>query len=80
MAGKIEVQEGSILGVMPAFVQLSNNDIAAVLSYLAGLPPRQATPGAIGAKEVAAVRAAPALSAGEVHALRKELARSGLVP
>src|ERR1700675_3987471 len=68
MAGKITVDDESIVGLMPPFAQLSNDDVAGVLSYVQSLrsqqggelsvgePPR-GTPSAFTAEEVRAGRA-----------------------
>jgi mono/diheme cytochrome c family protein len=74
MAGKITVDDQSIVGLMPPFAQLSNDDVAGVLSYiqsldvspggdpLGGTPPggapRTAAPPVFTAREVQAGRSA----------------------
>jgi mono/diheme cytochrome c family protein len=70
LAGRIDVDGASISGVMPSFQGLTDADIAAVLNYLARGTKRVK---AISTEEVAAVRAGPHLSPGEVAALRASL-------
>ncbi|HWY63904.1 MAG TPA: cytochrome c, partial [Rhizomicrobium sp.] len=57
MSGRITVDGEPILGIMPAFNTLSDEDIAAVLSYLTGLD-HAAVP--FTADEIKAIRAEPA--------------------
>ncbi len=79
LQGEIQVKGQTYNGVMPAWQQLSDDDIAGVLNYvstawgnegaLAGFRPYKAG-------EIAAVRDA-ALSSDEVYALRQKLGLSG---
>ena len=54
MSGRIAVDGEAILGIMPAFDSLSDDDLAAVLSYLSGL---DHAPVSFTADEIKAVRA-----------------------
>jgi mono/diheme cytochrome c family protein len=91
MAGKITVDEQSLIGLMPPFAQLSNDDVAGVLSYLQSLgdPPGVATPGvatpvkspaAFTMEEVRAGRAHAAKTAADVRAERQFLQDVQLIP
>jgi mono/diheme cytochrome c family protein len=86
MAGKITVDDESIVGLMPPFAQLSNDEVAGVLSYVqslseprSGQPPAGGaapakSPAAFTAEEVRAARsAATAKSATDVRAERQSL-------
>jgi mono/diheme cytochrome c family protein len=79
MAGRIEVDGAPIVGVMPSFASLSDADLASVLSYLAALGGAQKLE-PFTAKEVAAVRKGPGLSAAQVLEERKALAATGHIP
>ncbi len=74
MTGTVHVDGQDILGLMPPFAHVPDDEVAAVLNYVQGLgdPPRTA-PDAFTAGEVHAARAAPAKSAAEVYAARKAL-------
>ncbi len=71
MAGSIEVDGQTILGVMPSFTTLSNEDLAAVLNYLVQLGPASSkrTPPMIPftAASLQALRDGPSLSPTQVH-------------
>jgi mono/diheme cytochrome c family protein len=84
MAGKITVDDESIVGLMPPFAQLSNDDVAGVLSYvqslrsqqggeLSGGEPPRGTPSAFTAEEVRAGRANTVKTATDVRAERQSL-------
>jgi mono/diheme cytochrome c family protein len=81
LAGKIEVDGTTVVGVMPSFETLSDADIASVLNYLVAL---ERSPGlkvkAISAKEVAAARAGARIPMQELLAQRATLVASGKVP
>lgn len=69
MAGRLEVDGKTIMGVMPGFAQLSDQDLAEVLSYVAtfgGKPAKAFTPA-----EVAAVRAGGRMSPAQTNALAR---------
>jgi len=76
MVGQVTVDNEPIIGVMPA-LQLSDDDAASVLSYVAGLG--MPSPTTITAAEVAAERARPPKSSVEVHAERQALREAKVV-
>ena len=81
MAGKITVDDQSIMGLMPPFAQLSNDDVAGVLSYVQSLGPAPAaTPAVFTAEEVRAGRASAAKSATDVRAERQSLEDAKIIP
>lgn len=87
MAGKITVDDQPIVGLMPPFAQLSNDDVAGVLSYVQSLEgppdgaPRGAHPPAFTAEEVRAGRSATsAKSATDVRAERQSLEDAKIIP
>ncbi|WP_374574440.1 cytochrome c [Phenylobacterium sp.] len=69
MAGRLEVDGKPLMGVMPGFPQLSDQDLAEVLSYVASLGGKPAKPFA--PAEVAAVRAAGRMSPTQTNALAR---------
>ncbi len=80
MVGKITVDDQPIVGLMPPFAQLSNDDVAAVLSYVQSLDispggaPLGGTPPVFTAEEVRAGRSASTVkSATDVRAERQSL-------
>lgn len=80
MAGRITVDDTLIQGVMPSFRTLSDEQIAAVLSYLTGLPPGANKPVRFRAKEPAALRQQPQITPTVMRERREELHRAGTVP
>jgi mono/diheme cytochrome c family protein len=76
MAGQITVDNDSIIGVMPP-LQLSNDDAAGVLSYVASIG--SASRAKITPAEVAAARARPSRSSADVHAERQALQNAGIL-
>jgi mono/diheme cytochrome c family protein len=72
MAGRIEAAGDTLVGVMPAFSSLTDEELAGVLSYLAALDPpanvKRAAP--FSSTEVAAVRAASPATATQVNSQR----------
>jgi mono/diheme cytochrome c family protein len=80
MAGRITVDDTPIQGVMPSFRTLSDEQIAAVLSYLAGLPPRASKPVRFRVSEPAALRQQPQIAPTAMRERREELHRAGAVP
>jgi mono/diheme cytochrome c family protein len=80
MAGRITVDDTSILGVMPSFRTLSDEQIAAVLSYLAGLPPSAGKPARFRVMEPAALRQQSQVAPTAMRERREELHRAGTVP
>ncbi len=81
MSGNVTVDGQPIMGMMPAFAQIPDADVAAVLNYLMtlGKAPRKA-PAPFSAEEVQAVRAGQALSATDVHAARATLGIAKIAP
>jgi len=69
MAGKLEVDGKPIMGVMPGFAQLPDDEIARVLTYVAGFGGKAAAP--FQPAEVAAVRVSGRLSPTAVNALAR---------
>ena len=80
MAGRITVDDQSIVGLMPPFAQLSNDDVAGVLSYVQSLgDPPAGTPAAFTAEEVRAGRANTVKTPTDVRAERQSLEDAKLV-
>jgi mono/diheme cytochrome c family protein len=81
MSGNITVDGQPIMGMMPAFAQIPDADVAALLNYLTtlGKAPRK-PPAPFSAEEVQAVRAGPAISAIDVHAARATLGIAKIAP
>ena len=77
MAGRIVVDGEQIIGVMPAFDALSDDDIAAVLSYLTGLD-HAAVP--YTAEEIKLSREQAKSSPPDVVAQRAKLAAEKIAP
>ncbi|HEX3755397.1 MAG TPA: cytochrome c [Rhizomicrobium sp.] len=77
MSGRVTVDDQPILGIMPAFDSLSDDDIASVLTYLSGL---DHAPVAFTADDIKAARAEPRLSPTDVAAQRADLAAKKIVP
>jgi mono/diheme cytochrome c family protein len=77
MSGRVTVDDQPILGIMPAFDSLSDDDIASVLTYLSGL---DHAPVAFTADDIKAARAEPKLSPTDVAAQRADLAAKKIVP
>jgi mono/diheme cytochrome c family protein len=80
MAGKITVDDQSIVGLMPPFAQLSNDDVAGVLSYVQSLgDPPAGTPAVFTAEEVRAGRANTVKTPTDVRAERQSLEDAKIV-
>ncbi|HYS44890.1 MAG TPA: cytochrome c [Rhizomicrobium sp.] len=77
MSGRITVDGEQILGVMPAFDSLSDDDIAAVLTYVSGL---DHAPVAFAADEIKKARVQPKSSAGDMAVQHARLAARKIVP
>lgn len=77
MSGRIVADGEPVLGIMPAFDTMSDDDIAAVLTYLSGLDHAPAT---FTAREVGEARAQPKLSPAEIVAQRALLSEKKIVP
>lgn len=76
MAGQVEVDRVQIVGAMPPFATLSDEELASVLNYVTHLevPRKQgAQPGVMNAADVAGERAAKKLSPTQVHDIRKSV-------
>ena len=81
MAGKITVDDQLIVGLMPPFAQLSNDDVAGVLSYVQSLGSAPAAaPAVFTAEEVRAGRANAAKTATDVRAERQALEDAKIIP
>jgi mono/diheme cytochrome c family protein len=86
MAGKITVDDQSIVGLMPPFAQLSNDEVAGVLSYVQSLGdprgghPPAGTPAAFTAEEVRAGRTNIVKTPTDVRAERQSLEDAKIVP
>lgn len=77
MVGQVTVDGQPIIGVMPPFASLPDEQVAAVLGYLqslGGAPKEKLT-----AAEVTAGRAKPQKSGSDVHAERQGLVSAGVV-
>jgi mono/diheme cytochrome c family protein len=80
MTGKITVDDQAIIGLMPPFAQLSNDDVAGVLSYVQSLgDPPAGTPAAFTAEEVRAGRANTVKTPTDVRAERQSLEDAKIV-
>ena len=85
MTGKITVDDQSIIGLMPPFAQLSNDEVAGVLSYVQSLgsppggSPAAGSPAVFTAEEVQAGRAKPVKTATDVRAERQSLEDAQLI-
>jgi mono/diheme cytochrome c family protein len=77
MSGRITVDGEQILGIMPAFDSLSDDDLAAVLTYVSGL---DHAPVGFTADEIRKARAQPQLPSGDMAALHARLAARKIVP
>jgi len=74
MAGKVEVDGASIIGVMPPFSVLSDTDLASALNYVIRLEGASKSKGKraqISAEDVKAIRAGQQLSPTQVRANRE---------
>jgi mono/diheme cytochrome c family protein len=73
MAGKIEVDGAAIVGVMPSFATLSDDDLASVLNYATHLDEAEASDArrpVVAAEDVRLARSGQQLSATQVRANR----------
>jgi mono/diheme cytochrome c family protein len=81
LTGKIEVDDAPIVGVMPSFASLSDDQLATVLNYLirlGGTASKKVKP--VTPSEIRAARTGPQLSPAQVAANRAALASSGRIP
>jgi mono/diheme cytochrome c family protein len=77
MSGRITVDGEQILGIMPALDSLSDEDIAAVLTYITGLDHK---PVAFTAAEIRVARAKPRVSPTEIAAEHAGLSAKKIIP
>jgi hypothetical protein len=77
MSGRVTVDGDQILGIMPGFDTMSDDDMAAVLTYLTGL---DHAPVAYNADDIKAARAQARLAPGDVAAQRADLAAKKIMP
>jgi mono/diheme cytochrome c family protein len=77
MSGRIVADGEPVLGIMPAFDSLSDDDISAVLTYLSGLDHKPVT---FTAREIGEARAQPKLPPAEIMAQRAALSDRKIVP
>jgi len=77
MSGRIVADGEPVLGIMPAFDSLSDDDISAVLTYLSGLDHKPVT---FTAREIGEARAQPKLPPAEIMAQRAALSDKKIVP
>jgi mono/diheme cytochrome c family protein len=77
MSGRIIADGEPVLGIMPPFDTMSDDDIAAVLTYLSGL---DHAPVNFTAREVGEARAQPKVSPTEIVAQRTALSDRKIVP
>lgn len=77
MSGRVTVDGEQILGIMPGFDSMSDDDMAAVLTYLTSL---DHAPVAYTADDIKAARAQARLAPGDVAAQHADLAAKKIVP
>ena len=77
MSGRISVDGEPILGIMPGFDTMSDDDMAALLTYLTGL---DHAPVAYSAEDIKAARAQGRMAPGDVAAQHADLAAKKIVP
>ena len=77
MSGRVSVDGEQILGIMPGFESMSDDDMAAVLTYLTGL---DHAPVAYSADDIKAARAQGRVAPGDMAAQRADLAEKKIVP
>ena len=77
MSGRITADGEAVLGIMPAFDTMSDDDMAAVLTYLSGL---DHAPVSFTAREIGEARAQPKLSPTDIMAQRAALSDKKIVP
>ena len=77
MSGRVTVDGEQILGIMPGFDTMSDDDMAALLTYLTGL---DHAPVAYSADDVRAARAQARISPGDMAAQHADLAAKKIVP
>ena len=77
MSGRITADGEPVLGIMPAFDTMSDDDMAAVLTYLSGLDHAAVT---FTAREIGEARAQPRVSPTEIVTQRVALSDKKIVP
>ena len=77
MSGRITADGEAVLGIMPAFDTMSDDDMAAVLTYLSGL---DHAPVAYSADDIKTARAQARISPGDMAAQHADLAAKKIVP
>ena len=77
MSGRIVADGEPVLGIMPPFDSMSDDDMAAVLTYLSGL---DHAPVNFTAREIGEARAQPRVSPTEIVAQRVTLSDKKIVP
>jgi mono/diheme cytochrome c family protein len=77
MGGRITVEGEQILGAMPGFDSLSDDDIAGVLAYITGLDHK---PVSYTAADIRRARAMPKRGPGDMAAMHTSLAAKKVVP
>jgi mono/diheme cytochrome c family protein len=77
MSGRVTVDGQPVLGIMPGFDSLSDDDIAAVLTYVSGL---DHAPVIYGSDDIKKARAEPKMSPTDLAAAREDLAVRKIVP
>jgi mono/diheme cytochrome c family protein len=77
MSGRVSVDGEQILGIMPGFDSMSDDDMAAVLTYLTSLDHAPVT---YSADDIKTARAQPRLAPGDVAVQRADLAEKKIVP
>ena len=88
MTGSIVVDDQSIMGLMPPFAQVSNDDAASILNYVQALDPPLSSvasaaphaPAAFSAEEFRVGRARPPKTPADVLAERQSLAHAHVIP
>ena len=77
ISGRVTVDGEQILGIMPALDSLSDDDIAAVLTYITGLDHKSVP---FTAAEIKSARAQPRIPSTEMAAQHAALAAKKIVP
>ncbi len=77
MSGRVSVDGEQILGIMPGFDSMSDDDMAALLTYLTSL---DHAPIAFTAEDIKAARAMPRQAPGDIAVQRAALAEKKIVP
>jgi mono/diheme cytochrome c family protein len=80
MSGHVSVDGQDILGLMPGFTTMDDEDIAAVLTYISRLGKTKSKAAPFTAKEIDAMRSNPIMAPGEVATQRNNLATTHIVP